>query len=165
MKELCEIAGVNKTRTTPFHPRSDGLTERANRTILQILRATTSQNPQEWPSKIPSILSAYRMTERSTNRAMLGREVLLPASLIAAPPEEIKPSIPYNVQFLNNLREAHQQVRDALGASPKKMKTYFDRRVRDQTLRVGQGQTVWLCWPRPLVRQQQRKLTQLWTGS
>jgi len=147
VKELCEIAGVNKTRTTPFHPRSDGLTERANRTILQMLRATTRKNPQEWPSKIPSILSAYRMTEHSTthvspNRAMLGREVLLPASLIAAPPEEIKPSVPYIVQFQNNLRDAHQQVRDALGASACTMKTYFDRRVRDQTLR----QTVWLYW-------------------
>ena len=32
--ELCSIAGINKTRTTPFHPRSDGQTERANRTIL-----------------------------------------------------------------------------------------------------------------------------------
>jgi len=104
VKKLCKIVGVNKTRTTPFHPRSDGLTERANRTIKQMLRATTSQNPQEWPSKIPSILSAYRMTEHSTthvspNRAMLGREVLLPASLIAAPPEEIRPSVPYNIQF------------------------------------------------------------------
>ena len=29
--ELCSIAGINKTRTTPFHPRSDGQTERANR--------------------------------------------------------------------------------------------------------------------------------------
>ena len=36
--------GVCKTRTTPFHPRSDGLTERANRTVLQMLRATTSQH-------------------------------------------------------------------------------------------------------------------------
>ena len=42
------------------------------------------------------------------------------------------------------------------------MKTYFDRRVRGQTLRVGQ--TVWLYWPRQLVRQKHRKLTQLWTG-
>jgi len=32
---------------------------------------------------------------------------------MAAPPEEIKPSVPYNVQFQNNLREAQQQVRDA----------------------------------------------------
>ena len=34
--ELCLIAGINKTRTTPFHPRSDGQTKCANRTILQI---------------------------------------------------------------------------------------------------------------------------------
>jgi len=35
VKELCALAGVHKTRTTPFHPRSDGLTERANRTIFK----------------------------------------------------------------------------------------------------------------------------------
>ena len=62
VQELCSIAGVCKTRTTPFHSRSDGLTERANRTVLQTLRATTSQHPQEWPSKIPAVLAAYRMT-------------------------------------------------------------------------------------------------------
>jgi len=41
VKELCEITGVHKTRTTPFHPRSDGLTERANGTILQMRREST----------------------------------------------------------------------------------------------------------------------------
>jgi len=38
--ELCNITGVYKTRTTAFHPRSDGLTERANQTILAMLRAS-----------------------------------------------------------------------------------------------------------------------------
>ena len=158
MQELCGIAG--KTRTTPFHPRSDGLTERANRTVLQMLRATTSQHPQEWPSKIPAVLAAYRMTEHSSthvspNRAMLGREVLLPATLIAAPPAEIQPSVPYNVRFQNNIREAHQRVRDALGASARTMKNYFDRRIKGQVFTVGQ--TVWLFWPKPLIRQQKKK--------
>ena len=36
------------------------------------------------------------------------------------------------------------------------------RRVRNLTFAVGQ--TVWLYWPKPLIRQQRRKLTQLWTG-
>jgi len=82
---------------------------------------------------------------------MLGREVLLPATLIAAPPEEIKPSVTYNVQFQSNLMKAHQQDRDAFGASACTMKNYFDRRVRDHTLQVGQS--VWLYWPKPLIRQ------------
>jgi len=40
--ELYQLVDINKTRTTPFHPRSDGQTERMNRTILQMLR-TSSQ--------------------------------------------------------------------------------------------------------------------------
>jgi len=64
--ELCALTGINKIRTTPYHPRSDGQTERMNRTILQMLRTTAADNPLDWPYKIPSILAAYRMTVHST---------------------------------------------------------------------------------------------------
>ena len=70
---------------------------------------------------------------------MLGQEVLLPATLIAAPPVEIQPFVPYNVRFQNNLREAHQRVRNALGASARTMKNYFDRRIKAQAFTVGQS--------------------------
>jgi len=98
--ELCNITGVYKTRTTAFHPRSDGLTERANRTILAMLRAAAYKDTKKWPSKLPSVLADYRMTVHSTtgvtpNRAMHGREVLLPASLILVPPEENMPQSGY----------------------------------------------------------------------
>ena len=65
VRELCNITGIYKTKTTPFHPRSDGLTERANRLILQILRRTTQQHPNDWSVRLPSLLSAYRMTVHS----------------------------------------------------------------------------------------------------
>ena len=63
--ELCSIAGIHKTRTTPFHPRSDGQTERANRTILQMLRASIDAQPESWPDRLPALLAAYRMTPHS----------------------------------------------------------------------------------------------------
>ena len=31
MQELCLLCGAHKTRTTPYHPASDGLVERFNR--------------------------------------------------------------------------------------------------------------------------------------
>ena len=73
-------------------PRSDGQTERANRTILQMLRTTAEDNPADWPNRLPAIVAAYKMTPHSStgvnpNKAMLGREVLLPCTLIAAHPE------------------------------------------------------------------------------
>ena len=167
VKELCKLTGIHKTRTTPFHPRSDGLTERANRTILQMLRATTQEHPHDWPNRLPALLATYRMTVHSVtgvtpNFAMLGREVLFPCTLIAAPPTDSKVSTGYAGVFRDTLREAHKRVREALRRNARTEKTYFDRRVKPINLSVGQR--VWLYWPRPLVRQRKRKLTNLWTG-
>jgi len=132
-----------------------------------MLRAAAYKDTKKWPSKLPSVLAAYRMTVHSTigvtpNRAVLGRDVLLPASLIVAPPEENIPQSEYVQDFQDNLRQAHQQVRQAMGTSAKAEKTYFDRRVKRYSFFVSQK--VWLYWPRPLVRQKHRKLTRVWTG-
>jgi hypothetical protein len=117
MKELCLITGIHRTRTTPFHPRSDGLTERANRTILQMLRTSTADSPDNWPHLIPAVLAAHRMTPHamtgvtSPNMAMLGREVLLPCALIATPPQEpTEVSSPPILDFRDRLRDAHQRI-------------------------------------------------------
>ena len=37
MKSLCALLGCTKTRTAPYHPESDGMIERFNRTCLMML--------------------------------------------------------------------------------------------------------------------------------
>lgn len=169
VKGFCTMAGVVKSRTTPFHPRGDGLTERANRTILQMLRSSVADHPSDWPDRLPALLAAYRMTRHSVtgvspNEAMLGREVLLPATLIAAPPREAEEQFsPPELSIIRDrLRDAHSRVRVATQSTARAEKTVFDQRVRRHTFSVGDA--VWLFWPRPVVRQRHRKLTQPWTG-
>ena len=43
--EVCKLLGILKTRTIPYHPQSDGLTERFNRTLLSMLGTVASENP------------------------------------------------------------------------------------------------------------------------
>jgi len=166
--ELTKLAGIRKTRTTPFHPRSDGPTERMNRTILGMLRSTAYDYPENWPAKLPAIMAAYRMTPHSTrgvtqNYAMLAREICLPCTLIAALPEEqSQPLVPYNCNFRDNMRLAHERVCSATKQSAKTQKSYFDARIR--AISFTKGQLIWLYWPKPLLRQQKRKLTHLWFG-
>ena len=164
--ELCHIAGIDKSHTTPFQPRSDGQTERMNRTLLQMLRTTASDNANNWP--LPALMSAYRMTTHSVtsttpNMAMLGRGVLIPATLIAQPPDKpSKPVTPYVTSFRSTIREVHHLIRQNTGVVAKSQKNYFDKYVRGSPFHVDQ--LVWLYWPRPPLRQQKRQLQRLWSG-
>lgn len=47
-KEICQILGIDKTRTTPYRPQSDGMIERANRTIENMLATFVSKNQKDW---------------------------------------------------------------------------------------------------------------------
>lgn len=38
-KEMCKVLHIKKTRTTPYHPQSDGMVERFNKTLVTILSA------------------------------------------------------------------------------------------------------------------------------
>jgi len=139
-----------------------------NRTILGMLRATAYDNPGDWPDKLPAIMAAYRIFPHGTtgvtpNYAMLAREVRLPCSLIATPPEETPQNmIPYNVHFRDNMRASHERVHSATNRSSKTHKSYFDAPVI--AISFTKGKLVWLYWPKPLLRQQKRKLTQLSFG-
>jgi len=166
--ELCLLAGVNKSHTTAFHPQSDGQTERMNRTLLQMLKTTADDNPATWPRLLPTGMAAYRTTVHKTtgmtpNMAMLGREVMMPAALIARPPEEPhRTTVPFMRDFRDTLRDAHERVRDATRSSARTQKVYYDERSK-QTV-FTEGQLVWMFWPRPPVRQRFCKLQRLWTG-
>ena len=137
--ELCSI-----DTDTPFHPRSDGQTERANRTIFQMLRASIDAQPESWPDRLLALLAAYRMTPHSVtgispNMATMGREVLLPASLIAQPPEEpVVVSTSFAAEFRQNMRNAHASVRSAA----KTQNNYFDKHVKGPPFALNQ--LVWL---------------------
>ncbi|GFU10560.1 retrovirus-related Pol polyprotein from transposon 412 [Trichonephila clavipes] len=80
LKGVCELLGIDKTKTTPLHPQSDGMVERFNRTILNNLSLMVSKNQQDWDQKVPLFLLAYRSavhetTGYSPSQMLFGREL------------------------------------------------------------------------------------------
>ena len=167
--ELTKLAGIRRTRTTPFHPQSDGQTERMNKTLLQMLTATAHEKPNDWPMKISTVLAAYRMTPHkvtkiSPNQVMLARELRCPCTLIAAPPNEDASSLlRFNETFRQNMRIAHEKMRRMTKVGAKTEKSYYDSRTKEMSFH--QGQWVYLYQRQPLLRQRYRTLQRLWIGS
>ena len=52
-KELHRLMGSKLLMSTTFHLQTDGATERANRSIAQILQAVVANDQKGWSSKCP----------------------------------------------------------------------------------------------------------------
>ena len=93
-QELCSLMDIHKTRTTPYHPQCDGLVERSNRTIQNILRTRVNASQKDWDTYLPSTVFAYNtsvhsVTEYTPYFLMFGREARTPLHLMFPLPEMI----------------------------------------------------------------------------
>ena len=87
MTELCELLEVQRTRTTPYHPRSEGLVEHFSRTLINMLSKFCNERQDDWDKHLPNILCSYwsslnESTGCTPNLLMLGRETTLPVDLM-----------------------------------------------------------------------------------
>ena len=68
--EVCKLLGIAKSRTTPYHPQSDGVVERFNRTLLSMLATAAKDYPFDWQSHLRPLCMAYN-TKCSTHYRFL----------------------------------------------------------------------------------------------
>jgi len=65
-KRLHRLLGTELRMSSAFHPQTDGATERANRTVTQIIRQCMSTNQKDWVMKLPAIEFAINSARSST---------------------------------------------------------------------------------------------------
>ncbi|XP_067656480.1 uncharacterized protein [Haliotis asinina] len=85
----------DQTRTTPFNPdgKSDGMLERFNKTVVDILAKYLDPlcQQRDWDQKLPFALMAYRSatqesTEQTPNKMIFGRELSMPVDVMIQNP-------------------------------------------------------------------------------
>ena len=56
---LCELYGVQKLRTSPYHAQTNGQVERMNQTIIRMIGKLEEDKKACWSEHLPELLMAY----------------------------------------------------------------------------------------------------------
>ena len=167
-KDMCELLQIEKTRTTPYHPQSDGMVERFNRTLCTMLSTFVEDNQRNWDTLLPYVMMAYRSTEHETtgmspNMLMLGRETTIPLDIIYEMPPCLKPRErnEWVWELRENLESVHTFVRQNTGNAVSRQKRYHDQKTNYEQLEISDN--VYVLFP---VRKSgmSPKLTSFWKG-
>ena len=148
-QQLCTCLGITKTKTTAYRPQSDGMIERINRTIEEMLSKYVAENQRDWDKYLPLVLSAYRTsTHDSTGFSpallFLGREPRLPVDLLMVHPPQNEDYLPPNYQeyidkLLDKMHKNHELRRNKLLTSSNHQKKNYDHRKNKVDFKRGEA--------------------------
>ena len=145
-QELCRAFDIDKTRTTPYHPQSDGLVERFNRTLGDMLSKLVNASHRNWDELLPFVMMAYRSSVHESagyfpSMMLFDYEIQLPVDLLLGePPKEALGSISpssYVTSLRNNLLCIHDLARDKMVEASQRQKRAYDLRGNFKSYCVG----------------------------
>lgn len=164
MKQLCEVYGITKSRTTPYHPAGNGGVERFNQTLLNMLRSLDQDKQDRWAEHLPELIHAYNNTVHSATGyapsfLMFGRHLRRPVDVeLGIPPSQQRMRVGDWVQdHHQRMATAYRTAGQRLGDTAARRKQVYDRRAGMPPLLPGER-----VWIRNRNRQGQGKLGTWW---
>ena len=151
--QMCSLLGMKKVNTSGYHPQTDGLVEKFNCTITNMISKSIEGTAVEWDKQLPMLLFAYRSTVQDSTQEspfylLYGRDPRLPtASDLALPrPAYTVDLDDYKTELTTSLANARECARQQIQQSQKKQKLYYDRKSKDpeSTYRVGDRVMVYM---------------------
>ena len=71
MKELLSLLQVKQLRTSVYHPKTDGLVERFNKTLKQMLKKAMDTDGKNWDQLLSHVMFAVREVPQASSRFSL----------------------------------------------------------------------------------------------
>ena len=145
MQELCEIMGIKKSRTTPYHAAGNGMTERFNRTLISMLATLEEDKKRNWKQFVAPLVHAYNCIKHESTgyspfHLLFGREPRLPVDVafdLNRDKENDASYTDYITDLQRSIQEAFDKVQINADKARVKQKLTYDIKARAAKLEVG----------------------------
>ena len=142
---MCSLLGVEKIRTTPYHPQTNGSAERVHQTLQRMTGKLDPEKRRKWPAHIGSIIIAYNSTRSlvtgySPYYFMFGRRPQLPIDLLFPTcwTQMLTHTIDeYVASMYDRLQESLVIAQDCAVKEAQRQKRLYDCKVGAVELRPG----------------------------
>ena len=142
---LCDLYGVQKLRTSPYHAQTNGQVERMNQTIIRMISKLEEDRKACWSEHLPELLLAYNAT-RSTVTGyspyylLFGRRPRIPVDYLFPTlrdsPHQTKMEVSV-ATMQKRLKEAFSVARCLTSEEVAKQYHYYDRKAGVVALQPG----------------------------
>ena len=141
IEELCHLTGTQKSRTTPYHPMGNGLAERFNSTLINMLGTLEPHQKVDCKSHVGAMVHAYNCTKCDTTGyspyfLMFGRHPRIAVD-VALGRHESEFGSDYVKKLKEQLRKAYEMAEKNSRNSQGDQKKFYDRKVRGAVLAPG----------------------------
>lgn len=138
-RALFKHTGTKLAMSTAYHPQSDGQTERANRTIEEMLRSYVSPHQNDWDKHLTAVEFAYNNSVQASTGFTpfylnYGRHPDTPLTLQIAAPHT--PDADAQA-FVKRLKEDLDLARSRLTAAQERQAQYANRKRREHVFKTG----------------------------
>jgi transposase InsO family protein len=146
IKQLCRLYGMQKSRTSGYHPEGNAQCERFNRTMHDLLRTLPPEKKKRWTQQLPELVFMYNCTPHSTSKfspyeLLFGETPKLPVDFLLGRVNqegEIADSSEWLEHHKKRLRESQEQAYRHLLTAASKRKLQHDEKVCKESLKVGE---------------------------
>lgn len=145
IRELLRVSGVNKSRTTPYHPMGNGSVERFNRTLGNMIRALSPDVKRDWPRRLQTLTFLYNCTIHETTGyapfyLMFGRVPRLPIDLLfrsVLNDSAVTCCDKFVTTLVKDLKEALLIAQEHATKEQKRHAELYNRRVKGLLIEIG----------------------------
>ena len=137
---LCELYGVQKLRTSPYHAQTNGQVERMNQTIILIIQNLEEDRKACWSEHLPELLMAYNamcsaVTGYSPYYLLFSRRPRIPVDYLFPTLRDSPHQTKMEVQ--KRLKEAFPVARYLTSEEVARQCRYYDRKAGAVALQPG----------------------------